>query len=146
MRSPLPLRFTEYGLLGLLVQMPFSGTNTSLWMLGVYGAGGLVLEGLDVLLELPAVLRALALAAAIYALGSVVGWALLQLNAEPLWELPARGGYLRLELAPAWFLLAASFRSIRRGLDRVQEMLDGAPVSEAQPADASLGLYLPHER
>ena len=148
LRAPFTVRFSGYGLLGLLLQFPFSGSATNLWMLGVYGGGGLVLEGLDVLLRLPVVIRAVGLLAAVYALGSVVGWAVLQVGADPLWDLPARGGYLRLDLAPAWFALAMGFRIIRRGLDRVQELVDRAHGQgrERTPADASMGLLLTHER
>lgn len=146
LRAPFTVRFSGYGLLGLLLQVPFSGQATSLWMLAVYGAGGLVLEGLDVLLRLPVAIRALGLVAAIYALGTAVGWAVVQVGADPLWQLPPAGGYLRLDLAPAWFVVAACFRFVRRGLDRVQVLLDRTQPAEPERASASLAFLLPHER
>ncbi|HMK72206.1 MAG TPA: hypothetical protein VK454_02645 [Myxococcaceae bacterium] len=146
LRSPLTVRFSGYGLLGVLLQVPFSGPATSLWMVAVYGAGGMVLEGLDVLLRLPVAIRALGLVAAIYALGTAVGWAVVEVGADPLWQLPAAGGYVRLDLAPAWFLVAAGFRFVRHGLDRVQAMLDRTQPAEPEQASASLAFLLPHER
>jgi len=146
LRAPLTVRFSGYGLLGLLLQVPFSGPATNLWMLAIYGAGGLVLEGLDVLLRLPVAIRALGLVAAIYALGTAVGWAVGQVGADPLWQLPAAGGYLRLDLAPAWFVVAACFRFVRRGLDRVQALLDRTQPAQPEPDGASLAFLLPHER
>jgi hypothetical protein len=146
LRAPLTVRFSGYGLLGLLLQAPFSGPATNLWMVAVYGAGGLVLEGLDVLLRLPVAIRALGLVAAIYALGTAVGWAVVEVGGDPLWELPPAGGYVRLDLAPAWFMVAAGFRFVRRGLDRVQELLERTHAPGQEQASASLAFLLSHER
>ena len=87
--APLSMRLTGYGLFGLLVQLPFTGTHTSLWMLALCGAGGLVLDGADELLRLPTPLRALGLLLCIYALGNGAGWAVEQLGGECPWTVTA---------------------------------------------------------
>ena len=144
LRAPLALRLTGYGLLGLLVQMPFTGIHTSLWMLAICGAGGLVLDGADELLRLPTALRALGLVLCIYALGSAVGWAVEQVSEEPLW-VTAGGGYMRLDHAPYWYLFAVGFRQVRHGLDRLQGFLADAPAP-VEGEGVSLGLLVSPEQ
>ena len=141
--TPLSLRLTGYGLLGLLVQVPFTGTHTSLWMLAICGAGGLVLDGVDELLRVPIVARALGLLVCIYALGVTVGWAVEQVGGERLWQ-TAYGGFMRLDHAPYWSLLALVFRQVRHGLDRLYAVLANAPAGDAGQG-ASVGVLLPHE-
>lgn len=131
--APLSMRLTGYGLLGLLLQLPFTGTHTSLWMLALCGAGGLVLDGADELLRLPTPLRALGLMLCIYALGNGAGWAVEQLGGECPWAVAAPGrlvkhGYVRLDHAPLWFGLALTIRPLRRGLDRLHAAVASPPV------------------
>jgi hypothetical protein len=133
LNGPLSTRFLAYGLLGVLLETTFTG-SASLWMLGVYGAGGLVLDGTDELLRLPRPLRALGLLLCIYALGNLGGWAVHQLGGECPWGYTARSGvlplgYVRLDHAPLWFGLALAFRSVRRGVDRLQESFASEPAA-----------------
>jgi hypothetical protein len=141
--APLSLRLTGYGLLGLLVQVPFTGTHTSLWMLAVCAAGGLVLDGLDELLRLPTPLRAVGLVLGIYALGNGAGWAVEQLGGECPWAVTAPGrlvqhGYVRLDHAPLWFGLALTIRPFRKGLDRLHVALASPAAARTAEHERSL--------
>jgi hypothetical protein len=104
-----------------------------LWMLWLFGAGGLILDGADELLRVPAPLRAVGLVICIYALGYAAGWGLQQAGGDFPWDAGGHGfsadGHMRIEQAPYWFVLALCFRQLRHALDRVQAALVAAPAT-----------------
>jgi hypothetical protein len=156
LRSPLVLRLTAYGLLGMCCQLAFASLHAAFlapgsaapaapefWMFWIFGAGGLVLDGADELLRVPTPLRAACLVLCTYGLGYAVGWGLQQTGGDFPWDGTARGftadGRMGLEEAPYWFALALCFRQIRHALDRIQATLVVAPVTAHRLAAGEAG-------
>jgi uncharacterized membrane protein len=127
------VRFLIYGLLGLAVEVLFTGFGAGLlrrdraltghsyvWMLPIYGAGGLGLEVLHTRLlaaGAPWWGRGLAYVALIYALEYASGWLLRRLLGRCPWDY-GRGrlsvhGLVRLDYAPAWLALGLAFERVR---------------------------------
>jgi uncharacterized membrane protein len=120
-------RFAVYGLLGWDVEVAFTGARavvrrsdpdaaarTYLWMLPLYGAGGLMLEPLTRRLrskKVRAPLRWLAYVAVIYGWELVSGAALRRFLGRCPWDYGNRGvnvaGLIRLDYLPYWLMLAA---------------------------------------
>jgi hypothetical protein len=148
-------RFLAYGALGLGVEALFtsigravrtrdlrlSGT-TYLWMLPIYGAGGLLLERLHARLirrGLAPPVRALVATGAIYAMEYGAGSLLRSAIGECPWRYE-RGlslrGYVRLDYAPYWYGAALLFEMLQREigkLDRPRRRTDrraGRAISE----------------
>jgi Putative ABC-transporter type IV len=151
-----------YGVMGLGIEVGFTGAargiferdrrlrgESYLWMLPVYGAGGLLLERLHALLRrrgFGRTARALCGTAAIYGIEYVSGAALEQLTGDCPWRY-RRGlhvdGYVRLDYAPFWFacalaadLLDGEFRKLDRQRRKVDRRLSarGADAGAAAPA------------
>jgi hypothetical protein len=113
-----------------------------LWMFWLFGAGGLVLDGADELLRVPAPLRAVGLVVCIYALGSAAGWGLQEVGGDLPWDASGRGfsadGRMHLEHAPYWFVFALCFRQVRHALDRIQAGLVAAPTTAHRAASVTV--------
>src|SRR5438067_13092635 len=118
-------RFLAYGVMGLGIEVGFTGAaggllrrdrrlrgESYLWMLPIYGAGGLVLERLHARLRKRGVsraARALCGTAAIYGIEYVSGAALERLTGSCPWRYRAGlaiDGYVRLDYAPFWYACA----------------------------------------
>jgi uncharacterized membrane protein len=127
------IRFLIYGLLGLAAEVLFTGAGAGLlrrdrsltghsyvWMLPIYGAGGLGLEALHGRLLAAGVAwwaRGLVYLAFIYALEYASGWLLRRVLGRCPWDY-GRGrfsvhGLVRLDYAPAWFALGLLFERVR---------------------------------
>jgi hypothetical protein len=139
-------RFFAYGALGLGVEVVFtsigralrtrdlrlSGT-TYLWMLPIYGAGGLLLERLHARLirrGLPPPVRALVATGAIYGIEYGAGSLLRSAIGQCPWRYE-RGvswrGYVRLDYAPYWYGAALLFELLQGEvgkLDRARRTRD----------------------
>lgn len=138
------VRFLVYGLLGWCLEILFTGVSnalwqrdrsatgkTYLWMLPIYGLGGLALEALHHGLAAAHAgwfVRGLAYLAAIYAFEFTSGWLLRHLVGRCPWDYTGRGvnvrGLIRLDYAPAWFACGLFF-------EQVQTMLDAASRVQA---------------
>jgi Putative ABC-transporter type IV len=156
-------RFLAYGVLGLGVEVVFTSISralrtrdarlvgrTYLWMLPIYGAGGLVLERLHARLVrrgVPAAVRALA------STGAILGWeyASGSVLRRALGDCPWRyrrgvtlGGYVRLDYSPYWYGAALLFELLqhevrkldraRRGVERRTRGAANGPAADAAVA------------
>jgi Putative ABC-transporter type IV len=155
-------RFLAYGVMGLGIEVGFTGGargiferdrrlrgESYLWMLPVYGVGGLLLERLHARLRgrgMGRAARALCGTAAIYGIEYVSGAALERLTGECPWRY-RRGlnvnGYVRLDYAPFWFacalasdLLDGEFRKLDRQRRRSERRVSarGAGAGAADPS------------
>jgi len=135
-------RFLAYGVLGLGVEVVFTSISrtlrtrdmrlagrTYLWMLPIYGAGGLLLERLHARLlkrGVPAGLRALAATGTILAWEYASGSALRRALGDCPWRYRRGvtvGGYVRLDYSPYWYGAALLFELLQndvRKLDRAR--------------------------
>ena len=93
--------------------------KTYLWMLPIWGAGGLCLEQLRhalVAADAGWGLRGLAYVAAIYVIEYGSGWVLRAALGRCPWDYTGRGlhfrGLVRLDYAPAWFLCGLFFERV----------------------------------
>ena len=131
-------RFLAYGVLGLGVEVVFTSVarvlntrnprlegRTYLWMLPIYGAGGLLLERLHARLlgrRVPPPVRALAATGAIYSIEYGAGSLLRALLGECPWKYErglTLGGYVRLDYAPFWFGTALLFELLQREVHKL---------------------------
>ena len=145
-------RFLAYGVLGLGIEVVFTSMarairrrdprlegGTYLWMLPIYGTGGLLLERLHARLlrrGVPPSVRALAATGAI--LTWEYGWASLLRRA--LGDCPWRyrrgitlRGYVRLDYAPYWYGAALLFEILQqevRKLDRARRSSERRATAE----------------
>jgi uncharacterized membrane protein len=123
-------RFIAYGLAGWSLEVLFTGmtgalggerllpAKTYLWMLPIYGAGGLVLEGAHARLSARNVSRwkrALVYTAAIYGIEYGSAEVLHQVGVGVPWKY-MRGlnlrGYVRLDYAPFWYACGLLFETL----------------------------------
>jgi hypothetical protein len=129
-------RLAAYGAVGWIIEILMTGTssallhrdryaraNTTLWMLPIYGAGGLVLEPLSFRLHRrrwPWPLRALAYVPVIYGLEYSSGWLLRRLLGRCPWDYGVGrwrfSGLVRADYMPLWYLVACLFEPLRDGL------------------------------
>lgn len=126
-------RFLAYGVLGLGTEVVFTSIRralntrdprlvgrTYLWMLPIYGAGGLFLERLHARLlgwRVPPPVRALAATGAIYTIEYGAGSLLRALIGRCPWKYErgvTLGGYVRLDYAPFWYGAALLFEMLQR--------------------------------
>jgi hypothetical protein len=155
-------RFLAYGVLGLGVEVVFTSVGralktrdarlqgrTYLWMLPIYGAGGLFLERLHARLlrrRVPPPVRALAATGAIFAWEYGAGSLLRALVGECPWKYErgiTLGGCVRLDYAPFWYGTALLFELLQREvgkLDRPRRAGERrAPAKAASGPDADAG-------
>lgn len=122
-------RLLIYGVVGLLIEVLWTGTysmiegdmtltaTTYLWMMPIYGSFGLVAEKLHERIRLlPVLLRGSIWTGFIFAVEYVCGYLLrAQLGVCP-WDYSgtpyAVDGLIRLDYAPAWFLLGLIFEHL----------------------------------
>ena len=149
-------RFLAYGTLGLGVEVVFtsiaraikardlrlSGT-TYLWMLPIYGAGGLLLERLHARLirrRLPRPVRALVATGAIYAMEYGAGSLLRSAIGECPWRYDrgiSLGGYIRLDYAPYWYSAALLFETLQQEVRKLDRPRRGSDRRAAGPRSIS---------
>jgi uncharacterized membrane protein len=125
---PLWARFVGYGLLGWCIEVAFTGVSrfmherdlrltgqSYLWMLPIYGLGGLLLEGIRRLAEpAPLIARGLCYMTAIYAVEFSAGFLIRRLVGHSPWNYYGRTrwqvlGLIRLDYAPFWFAVGLGF-------------------------------------
>src|SRR5690625_926170 len=119
-------RFLVYGLLGWIVEIFWTGMSsalradrrltarTYLWMLPIYGGGGLLLEALlPVVADYGWLWRGLAAVGLIYAVEYGTGWLLRRLVGRVPWDYRGQRWavheLIRIDYAPAWFVLGLLF-------------------------------------
>ena len=125
------VRFALYGIVGWAIEVVATGSTslfwdrhpsatarTYLWMHPVYGAGGLLLEQIDRLTSAwPRAARAAAYVPAIYAVEASAGALLRRVLGRCPWDYTGRGwhvgGLIRLDFAPAWWLVGYLFPPTR---------------------------------
>ncbi len=137
------VRFLGYGLLGLALEVVFTSIGNAvrrkdrtlaghsyLWMLPIYGLGGLALEALHnglSLFHMAWWVRGLAYLAAIYGVEYLSGLALRRALGRCPWDYGRRGfnlkGLIRLDYAPAWFACGLLFERVESVLSRIQQGL-----------------------
>lgn len=110
--------------------------RTYLWMLPVYGGGGLAFElAHDLVRRYPLVARGLVWTAAIFAIEYIAGLALRRLTGRCPWDYSyARlsvHGLIRLDYAPIWFLLGIGFERLHDAFVAIQGPLVTALVGQA---------------
>ena len=138
-------RFLVYGALGWCFEIIFTGISallfdrdraatgkTYLWMFPVYGGTALLLEVLAPRLQLPWLARMWIYVLVIYAAEFLAGWLLRRTVGRCPWDYTGRGinlrGLVRLDYAPAWFVVAVLFEPLSRfvtelaGLPSVQAL------------------------
>ena len=122
-----------YGLLGLVLEVvytalagvvealvrrqPIDGKlqgQTYLWMLPIYGAGGLLLEEIQAVIEFwPWIARGLIYALTIFLVEYLAGWAIEKIAGVVPWDYSDRRwhvhGKIRLDYLPVWFSLGLLF-------------------------------------
>jgi uncharacterized membrane protein len=152
-------RFVAYGFVGWALEVAFTGMtgafglrdrrlrgHSYLWMLPIYGAGGLFLERLHERLaarRVPRAVRSLAYTLGIYGLEFGSASFLDRLIGDVPWRylkgLHVRG-YVRLDYAPFWYACGWLFESLERELrklDRPCRKGWRAPGATGRAADAA---------
>lgn len=119
-------RFLIYGMLGWSVEIVWTGlgsllrrdprltARTYLWMFPIYGGGALLFEMIYAMIaDRPWLLRGLIWAAAIFAVEYVTGSFIRRAVGRSPWDYSgvalAVNGLIRLDYAPAWFVLGLLF-------------------------------------
>lgn len=127
------VRFLVYGALGWCLEIVFTGfgslfrrdrsatAKTYLWMHPIYGLTALVLERVhDVMPASPWFARGLVYLVLIYAAEAGSGWVLRRVLGACPWDYGRKGwsiaGLVRLDYAPAWYLVGLLFEPVRLGV------------------------------
>ncbi len=122
-------RLLLYGVVGILIEVLWTGTysmmegdtrltaTTYLWMMPIYGFFGLVSEKLhDRIRPHPTILRGIVWTGFIFAVEYLCGYLLRALLGVCPWDYSgtpfAVDGLIRLDYAPAWFLLGLIFEHL----------------------------------
>ncbi|NLN18613.1 MAG: hypothetical protein GX162_04955 [Firmicutes bacterium] len=125
------IRFVIYGLLGWAVEITWTGLGalwrgdprlpgrTYLWMFIVYGSAALVLEPVHNLIgPWPWPYRGLVWTFSIFFIEYAAGWLLRELTGVCPWDYTSVRfsirGLIRLDYAPAWFVLGLFFERLHR--------------------------------
>lgn len=127
-----------YGCAGLLIEVFFTGihslwtrnwratSQTYLWMLPLYGFGGVLFEAVYAS-HWPRLLLALLYTVMIYTLEFFSGWALKKLLGRCPWDYGAGKytpmGLVHLGYAPLWFALAYFFTPVSHVLSKLLQVI-----------------------
>jgi uncharacterized membrane protein len=134
------IRFLIYGLLGWGVEVLWTGLgsvlrrdprltgHTYLWMFLIYGSAALLLEPVHRLIAgYPWPVRGLVWVVVIFVLEFASGWMLRQATGTCPWDYSgtrfAVAGLIRLDYAPAWFVLGLLFEQVHLRLMRIVPLL-----------------------
>lgn len=126
---PMLVRFLTYGALGWIVEILWTGmgsilrrdprltATTYLWMFPIYGGGGLLFEQVyQVIAGRPWMVRGLIWVVAIFAVEYATGWLIRQAVGRSPWDYTgaplALGALIRLDYAPAWFVLGLLYERL----------------------------------
>src|SRR5690554_7384281 len=126
---PMLARFLVYGALGWIVEILWTGmgsilrrdprltATTYLWMFPIYGGGGLLFERVyQAIAGRPWILRGLVWVVAIFAVEYATGWLIRQAVGQSPWDYTgaplALGALIRLDYAPAWFVLGLLYERL----------------------------------
>lgn len=130
------IRFLIYGALGWIVEIVWTGlgsvlrgdprlmAQTYLWMFPIYGGGALVLERLlPLLADKHWLARGAAGVGVIFFVEYVTGLSLRALVGRSPWDYSGTpfsvNGLIRLDYAPAWFVLSLMFERVQPVISRV---------------------------
>jgi hypothetical protein len=127
-------KFFVYGCLGLLIEVLFTGvwslfhknwkatSQTYLWMLPIYGAAALALEGVSEALPWPFYLKAFLYVPVIYGVEALSGWLLKKTIGSIPWDYKRSKwtpmGLINLRYLPYWLVLSFAFDPISSTLSR----------------------------
>lgn len=133
-------KFIAYGMLGLLVEVLFTGlwslwhrnwratAQTYLWMLPIYGGGALVFDWLHHLQLLAPLWMAFIYTLLIYLIEFTSGWVLEKLTGKCPWHYGFGRhtimGYVRLDYAPFWFALSVFFVFLAPWMQRLFSVIN----------------------
>jgi len=123
------IRFLIYGALGWVVEVAWTGIgsvirrdprlmgHTYLWMFMIYGLAAPVMEPIHGhIAHLAWPLRGLIWMATIFAIEYGTGWTIMQITGECPWDYTgvrfSVQGLIRLDYAPAWFVLGLLFEQV----------------------------------
>lgn len=136
-----------YGCLGLLVEVFFTGavslyrrnwratSQTYLWMLPIYGVGGVALEAVQTTLQWHWFAMAFVYVPLIYAFEFVSGWGLKRIIGRCPWDYGSTRysvmGLIRLDYAPFWLAMAMLFYPVSLGLTQIVRTLPAALLASA---------------
>lgn len=126
-------RFFIYGALGWVVEIVWTGlgsilrrdpklrATTYLWMFPIYGGAAILFERVFIFIApQPWILRGLVWVAAIFAVEYVTGFLIKQWVGESPWDYSGTRfsvhGLIRLDYAPAWFVLGLLFERMHQVL------------------------------
>lgn len=126
-------RFFIYGALGWVVEIVWTGlgsilrrdpklrATTYLWMFPIYGGAAILFERVFIFIApQPWILRGLVWVAAIFAVEYVTGFLIKQWVGESPWDYSGTRfsvqGLIRLDYAPAWFVLGLLFEHMHQVL------------------------------
>lgn len=140
-------RFLVYGALGWCIEILFTGlwslvsrdraatAKTYLWMHPIYGLTALLLEQVhDLTSGVPWLARGLVYVVVIYAAEAASGWLLRRVLGVCPWDYGRKGwslgGLVRLDYAPAWYLLGLMFEPARLAVVALTKL---APLRLAFP-------------
>lgn len=129
-------RFLIYGALGWIVEIIWTGlgsilradprlvAQTYLWMFPIYGGGALILEGLlPLFVDRLWLWRGLIWVAVIFIVEYATGLFLRHLVGRAPWDYSgtpfAVRGLIRLDYAPAWFVLGLLFERVQPAIARL---------------------------
>ena len=127
-------KFFVYGCLGLLIEVFFTGvwslfqknwkatSQTYLYMLPIYGATAIALEGVSEALPWPFYMKAFLYVPIIYGIEALSGWLLQKVIGVIPWDYKKSKwtpmGLINLKYLPYWLLLALAFDPIQRILSK----------------------------
>lgn len=126
-------RFVVYGTMGWIVEILWTGfgsllrrdprlrAQTYLWMFPIYGGGAIAFERLHwQIMAQPWFVRGLIWCTAIFAVEYASGWVVRRVVGQCPWdyrEAPLNvAGLIRLDYAPAWFVLGLLFEQVHMAL------------------------------
>jgi hypothetical protein len=145
-------RFIGWGLAGWALEVAFTGVSSGLrrrdrrllghsylWMLPIYGAGGLLLEALHDRLaarRVPRWLRSLAYTAGIYGVEYSSAAFMDRVTGTVPWRYMSGlhlRGYVRLDYAPFWYACGWLFEPLAAELSKLQRATRRAPRAFSAP-------------
>ncbi len=136
------IRFLFYGLLGWIMEIIFTGSasllqgdwrlpgSTFLWMLPIYGLGVFAEKVHDFIRGWPWLLRGVIWLAFFWTVEYASGWLLQALTGVCPWDYSGSPysfhGFIRLDMAPDWFVAGLLFEKAHDWLDGILARLNSA--------------------
>lgn len=135
------IRFLFYGLVGWCTEIVYTGLDsllkgdwrlpgvTYLWMLPIYGLGVFLERVHDLIRPKPWFVRGIIWLLLIWSIEYTSGWILKDITGFCPWDYSdssySVNGFIRLDMAPQWFLAGLLFERLHDWLDRVLGKIKG---------------------